>query len=568
MRRASSALRGIGITVVIVSASSLLGCSSGGGGTPDGGPGTGGDTGAGTGGVAGTATGGVAGTGTGGAALGTGGSQVGTGGVAGTGTGGAALGTGGSQVGTGGGAGLGGRGGGQGGVGAGGATGGQGGVISYPPGEGVERFGNACAATGQFAFGDGSLLICASGHWRYALRSDVPDAPVSGFTSRPDWYPPLRTMLGLPPDDCQLKLTEAPIAPADVLSVIPNGAMIGGHITPIDHWYINVSTLALSETARTSAAYLPIRAVADGTIIEASSLGSPTSMRVVIKHGCEAATTYMVINKLDGVLAQYQAMVSSGGFVTPNLPVKAGDVIGMQRDNPLDFSLEDGHVWLSGFAHPFPYVSGDAWKPYTADPLPYWPAAIGDALAAKMQRTAAPRAGRIDWDKPGTAAGNWFADGTIGYGGMPASLYATATGQIPGGQVPDKNGYSWGHLSLAPHWVQPSVWIASLGTWKDPAGDFKQFALRAGPPAPDAITPADGIVVYELAEWSITGPQGEPVDINSLPVGYQVNVVDQVQGVLAVRANADGTLTVEKRPDLTKAADFGTSFTAPETYWR
>jgi hypothetical protein len=38
--------------------------------------------------------------------------------------------------------------------------------------------------------------------------------------------------------------------------------------------------------------------------------------------------------------------------------------------------------------------------------------------------------------------------------------------------------------------------------------------------------------------------------------------------VLAVRVNAEHTITVEKRPDLTRAADFGTAFTHPETYWR
>jgi hypothetical protein len=365
-----------------------------------------------------------------------------------------------------------------------------------------------------------------------------------------------------------VSLTEAPIAPADVLSVVPNGAMIGGHVTPIDHWYINVATLGLPPEERASAAYLPIRAAADGVIIEASSLGSPTSMRVTIKHACEAVTTYMVINKLDGVLASYQATVAAGGFATPNIPIKAGEVFGMQRDNPLDFSLADGHTWLSGFAEPFAYVSSDAWKPYIADPLPYWPPAIRDAYTAKMQRTEAPRAGRIDWDKPGTASGNWYASGTFGYCGRETSDFAQATAFIPGGAVPGKNGSSWSHLALAPHWVQPSLWIASLGTWQDPAGDFKQFAIRPGPPRPDALTADDGIVAYELVDWTITGPHGETVDFANLPIGYQVTPAAFVQGVLAVRVTPDGTLSVEKRPDLKKASDFPGAFTKSETYSR
>lgn len=439
---------------------------------------------------------------------------------------------------------------------------------SYPSNEEVIRFGNTCAPDGRFGFGDGSLLLCDGHKWRYALRADVPDAPAGGYVSRPDWYPPLRTQFGLPPEVCTIALTEAPIAAADVLSVVPNGAMIGGHVTPIDHWYINGSTLALSGEQRAQAAYLPVRAAADGVIIEASSLGSPTSMRVTIKHACEAVTTYMVVNKLDGVLAPYQATVAAGGFATPNISIKAGEVFGMQRDNPLDFSLADGHAWLSGFAHPFAYVSGDAWKPYIADPLPYWPPSIRDAYTAKMQRTEPPRAGRIDWNKPGTAAGNWFASGTFGYCGRASSDFEHATAFIPGGAVPGKNGTSWSHLAFAPHWVQPSVWIASLGTWQDPAGDFKQFAIRTGPPRPDALTANDGIVAYELVDWTIAGAQGETVDYANLPVGYTVTPSDVVQGVLAVAVNANGTLTVEKRPELKKAGDFVGPFTHPETYNR
>jgi len=434
--------------------------------------------------------------------------------------------------------------------------------------EGVNRFGNPCGTDGRFAFGDGSLLICANHAWRYALRTDLPPIPAGGYVKRPDWYPPLRAQFGLAAEDCRLAMTEAPLAPGDVLSIVPNGAMIGGHVTPIDHWYISGSTLALPADQRAAAPFLPIRAAADGTIIEASSLGSPTSMRVTIKHACESVTTYMVINKLDGVLAPYQAMVSAGGFATPNLPIKAGEVFGMQRDNPLDFSLADGHAWLAGYADPFAYVSGDAWKPYITDPLPYWPSAIADAYTAKLQRTEAPRAGRIDWDKPGTAAGNWYVSGTFGYSGRPTSDFANATAFIPGGPFPGKNGNSWSHLALAPHWVQPSVWVASLGTWQDPAGDFKQFAIRPGPRSPDALTPADGIVVYELSDWLITGPHDEMVDFNDLPVGYKVTPGPVVQGLLAVRVNPDGSLTVEKRPDLKKASDFGGAFSNPETYTR
>ena len=174
---------------------------------------------------------------------------------------------------------------------------------------------------------------------------------------------------------------------------------------------------------------------------------------------------------------------------------------------------------------------------------------------------------RSDWDKAGTASGNWFHESTIGYSGQLIDTLKAATAPVPGGMVAGKKEYSWGHLSLVPHWVQPSVWLASLGTWADPAGDFRQFALRPGPKRPDQLTPQDGVVAYELVTWVHVNAQGQPVDGRSYPVGYQVQMSESVMGVLAVRVNANNTLTVEKRPDLKSAAAFTTFGSAAETYW-
>jgi len=332
--------------------------------------------------------------------------------------------------------------------------------------------------------------------------------------------------------------------------------------------YIAIQPLLLDDQARQSAAYVPVRAPADGTIIEASSLGSPTSMRVVIAHRCETMTVFMVLNKLTGPLASYQDQVSKGGHLRLSIPIKAGETFALERDNPVDFSLHDGTKWLAGFAHPFPYASMEAWKPYTVDPFPYFAEAVATAYLPRMQRTESPRAGRIDWDKAGSASGNWFREGTIGYSGQLVEVLKAATMPVPGGMVAGKKGYSWSHLALVPHWVQPSVWLASLGSWADPAGDFKQFAIRPGPPRPDQLTPKDGVVVYELASWIHVDAQGNPVDGRSYPVGYQVKLGEMVVGVLAVRVNADNTLTVEKRPDLKSAAAFTGFGAAAETYWR
>jgi hypothetical protein len=444
---------------------------------------------------------------------------------------------------------------------------GMGGVTMQP------QLGQSCGTAGQLFWSGIGLMACGQGHWRYALREDVPDGPYGAYTTRPDWFPPLDAVFAMPAGQCAagdtVRLTEAPVAAADLTTIVPYGMLAGDHVTPIDHMYLGVAPLELDGPARAAAAYVPVRAPADGTIIEASSLGSPTSMRVVIAHRCQTVTIFMVLNKLAGVLAKYQDQVSAGAYLRLQEPIEAGEIFAMERDNPIDFSLHDGRKWLPGFAHPFPYVLAESWKPYTVDPLPYFASEIAAIYEAKLQRTESPRAGRIDWDKVGSASGNWFREGTMGYGGQSVDTFRNATAPIPFGMIPGKKGYSWNHLALVPHWVQPSVWMASLGTWSDPAGDFRQFALRPGPKRPDQLTAADGTVVYELVMWSPAGPDGKPFELRgSMPVGYQVLLNDGVVGVLAVRVNADRTLTVEKRPDLKSATEFTGFGPAAESYWR
>lgn len=42
---------------------------------------------------------------------------------------------------------------------------------------------------------------------------------------------------------------------------------------------------------------------ADGTIVSIGGLGSPTSHRVVIDHGCGVFSVFMVVNRFAGQLA-------------------------------------------------------------------------------------------------------------------------------------------------------------------------------------------------------------------------------------------------------------------------
>ena len=440
-----------------------------------------------------------------------------------------------------------------------------------------KRLGMSCSKDGVFGLVDGALAVCANAKVRYAMPSDIPATPAGGYTSRPSWYPSLAQQLGKTNEPTcapsSIKFT-SPVIPLDKIApTVPYGAMIGGHVTPIDHEYLGVQSLFKALASRTESDYASVTAPADGTIIELSTLGSPTSNRVVIDHGCNVVSVYMVLNRPSGVLASYAAELASKGSVSVNVPIKAGQEFGQQRDNALDFNVFDGTSWLSGFANPFSYTSQDQTKPYTANPLPFFSAEIRAAYEAQLQRATGNRIGKIDYDVIGAASGNWFLDGTIGYSGNLITTYQNATSLISGGVVAGKNDYSWSHLAIAPEPVDISKWIFSTGWWTNPDGDATQvmFNISQGQLAPDKLTSAAGLVSYQLVTFVANDPPGSPVPEagSTFPhaVGYTVGA-GMVRGVVGLQVNADGTLSVEINTSMTSASQF-TAFTAAKrTYHR
>ncbi|MBU6243141.1 MAG: hypothetical protein KGP06_03680 [Acidobacteria bacterium] len=418
------------------------------------------------------------------------------------------------------------------------------------------QLGATCSKEGELGWNGLLVGVCKSGKVRYALAADIPTTPTGGYKTRPTWYPTLTQVLGgsnATEPSCapsSIKFTK-PVIPLDKMAAsIPYGMMVSGHVTPIDHGYLGLTSLAISPANRTESDWVPVTAPADGTITELSSLGSPNTSRVVINHGCNLYSVYMVLNKPSGVLANYVSELASKGSISLSIKVKAGDEFGRQRDNMLDFNVFDGTQWLSGFANPQAYLSQETWKPYTADFLPFFSDEIRSGIEKWMQKTTSPRVGKIDWDVVGTASGNWFIDGTNGYGGNQNSLYEKATSPIGGGFVEGKNDYSWGHLAIAPHEVDNSQWIFSTGWWSDPKGDATQLlmVIGSGQVAPDKLTAASGAVTYQLAQISYEEPAGSPARIpgSTAPwaVGYKVTG-GSIRGSVTLQVNSDGSLSVE-----------------------
>ena len=421
--------------------------------------------------------------------------------------------------------------------------------------------------------------ICKSGKVSYVLGTDVPKTPTGGYTSRPEWYPTLTQILGgtggVEPTcaPSTIKFT-SPVLPLDQLAPsIPYGLMVGGHVTPIDHAYLGIKALSKSASQRTDSDYVAVTAPADGVITELSNLGSPNSYRVVINHGCNVYSVYMVMNKVTGVLASLASQASNSGYLKVNVKVKAGEEFGRQGETMLDFNVFDGTTWLSGFQNPQAYLTQDAWKPYTADYLPFFSAEIRTAMEAQLQKTSSPRVGKIDHDISGTASGNWFLAGTNGYAGRLNSDYENATTMIGSGSVPGKNDYSWSHLAIAPHQVDSKAWVFSSGWWNDSKGDADQALLivATGQVAPDKLTAANGMVVYKLAQVSYTPPAGvaanPPGSMAPWPVGYSATAGSD-KGVVALQVNADGSLSVEINTSITSIAGFTAFTTAKRVYNR
>jgi len=351
------------------------------------------------------------------------------------------------------------------------AAAGQGSPASGQPASG---FGAPCSP-GQYSHA-GLLLVCSdAGVYRYALPADIPPAPPDGYVARPAWYPRISDIFrASSPPACPLigRVTfTSPMVRLDHLQItVPQGIMVGDHVTPIDHGYIGVTPLLTPVSSRTEADYVPVYAPADGEVIEISTLGSPTSIRVVLAHGCDTFSVFMVLNRLSGALGHLQNDLLTRGRLDPHIRLLAGEEFAEQRDNPIDFSVHDGAAWLSGFVAPFSYAEGEASKPYTVDPWPYFAPDLAAVFQASLQRIAPPRWGRIDQDIPDTAAGNWFLDGTVGYSGRSVESLRSATTGLQGGNPDGKISYAWSHLALARHAVQPAKWIFSVGWWSRSSG--------------------------------------------------------------------------------------------------
>ncbi len=300
------------------------------------------------------------------------------------------------------------------------------------------------------------------------------------------------------PIDCEptqddILLTHHIYEPDQFDSLVPLGRMWDSHVTPTDHLYLRMNHERSRGMVHTPAAGRLIfieRFSNDQSPHWDNSLVEP-DFRLVIAHSCDLFSIYIHLGELAPEIAAAVGDLPRGGRwpsteARVSVQLDAGDPIAKFGGSSIDYSLHDGTVILPGLLVPEHY-SGEPWKIHTVDPFDYMTDELFAELLAKNERQVEPYGGKIDYDVPGTLAGNWFMDGTVDYGG--------------GGFA--QPNYWNGHLAIAYDHIDPSQLRISIGRdvgiiYDDCYICRGVYGVNGNAPDPASVTAADGLVRYEL----------------------------------------------------------------------
>lgn len=361
----------------------------------------------------------------------------------------------------------------------------------------------------------------------------------------------------------------SPMAIDQIGYIQPYGLVIGGHVTPIDHqYYTGLDMNALRDT-------YDVLAPADGKIVNISHRGDKTNTpphttnkpssdeyRLVFVHTCSFLTYEDLVTSLTPeIIAKLPGghTLSGSDNVNVDIPVKKGEVIGHIGGQTLDFAVWDLSKKLTGFVNPSSY-DAESWKIFTAPTSDYLDSASKSKVLAKYLRTAAPIDGKIDYDVDGKLIGNWFLQGSGGYHGAN-----------------NHDKFYWsGHLSIAPDYLDPSAYIASIGNYGSYAGatinggdgsDAAQFLIKAASPNPKDLGVGQ-LAKYELVQKVYELPDGTFWNINYFATGAKATAGrGSVTATIAAQLTDKRTLKFEVFPGKTADQVPGFDSTA-KTYTR
>lgn len=337
----------------------------------------------------------------------------------------------------------------------------------------------------------------------------------------------------------------SPMKIEDIGLIVPMGAMIGGHVTPIDHMYFQPAVF--HSAPDTYDVYADADGIIDGIGLE--PLGNENKYnkyRLTIRHTCDFYSIYNLLTSLSAEILKVTGQISPGSYYSKPIPVKRGQLLGKIGGQTLDLSVNYDKVTLKGFIVAQHYAA-EPWKIHTVDPFDYFSEPIKTQLLAKNLRQAEPRGGKIDYDIDGRLVGNWFVENTKGYAG---------TGK-------DFSGYWKTHAAFAYDYIDPTHIIVSLGSYSDialqsGAGQDNiqlQYSVKGNSPDPKDVSVSFGLVKYELVENGyVLNDTGQYWDRMSYANNIKAMSNNLVKGIVLVQLISDRKLKLEIFPDK-KAAD-------------
>ncbi|KYK31383.1 MAG: hypothetical protein AYK22_02570 [Thermoplasmatales archaeon SG8-52-3] len=313
-----------------------------------------------------------------------------------------------------------------------------------------------------------------------------------------------------------------PVDLSKVAFIEPMGSMIGNHVTPIDHQYYPSTDFFEGQEMK-----IDVYSPGEGTITNIQHMGSFDSVmddyRIVIQHTDMVSSVFIHVDNLSDKIVQFAP--PDGGYISVNIPVSAGEIIG-NYSGSVDYNIVDYNIILPGFVNPESYEA-EPWKIHTPDPFDYFNNKIKTQLIDKCLRSETPFGGKIDHDIDGRLVGNWFLEGTNGYGGL------------------EPENYWIGHLAISYNSVDPDHVIVSFGSYQN---EPRQFAVKENKPDPANISIESGLVKYELVDYDFYNASIR-WDRESLVKGLKIENYDNVHGVVLFQLNEDRKLKVEIFPD-------------------
>lgn len=289
-------------------------------------------------------------------------------------------------------------------------------------------------------------------------------------------------------------MTTIPMKPEEVQMILPYGTMVGAHVMPTSHQYLEPWDRTLGRDM------YEVRAAMDATLYSISRRAQnvesgevrPEEFQLWFAISCTHFYYYDLMTSLSPEFREiFDREKRQGDYAYVEVSVKAGQVVGKIGGQTLDYGVWDTELPpAAGILVPEHY-QWDGFRLYLADPLNYYTEELKQIMLSKYVRIVEPISGKVDHDIDGKLIGGWFLEGT---------------GELTGGQSSE---YWSGHLAIAPEYLDPTVYLISVG---DFFGEEKQFSISRNAPDPKNVGVETGLVKYDPLPWSYQKIDGTPWD--------------------------------------------------------